>query len=192
MGPRGSAKGAYVRGREVALLSGKVHGWSDRKVTALVLVKDASEDGRGVEIRNAIGVDLTGRWMSARRGPARRHVLEPSKLTCEGRIRNRGERTESHCHPPAPPFAGFRSYRPGMSVGMERRRKGVGDLQTVVRDWGVTSFFTELDVLVLHAGRRFERWRSSAPQAHLLINLPACLANQRRRWPAGRASVSPI
>ena len=106
MGPRGSAKGAYVRGGEVALLSGEVHGWSDRKVTALVLVKDASEDGRGVEIRNAIGVDLTDRRMSARRGPARRHVPEPSKLTCEGRVRNRGEDGE----PLSPTSAAVRRF----------------------------------------------------------------------------------
>ena len=35
--------------------------------------------------------------------------------------------------------------------------KGVGYLQTVVSDWGVTSFFVKVDVLVLHPGRSFER-----------------------------------
>ena len=52
------AKGTYVRGRKIALLGGEIYGWSDREVTALVLVKDASEDGGGVEVRNAIGLDL--------------------------------------------------------------------------------------------------------------------------------------
>ena len=35
-------------------------------MAALVLVKDASEDGGGVEIGNAIGFDLE--WVRARRG----------------------------------------------------------------------------------------------------------------------------
>jgi len=51
--------GAYVRGREVTLLGGKVYGRSDREVATLILVENASENGRGVEIRNAIGVDWT-------------------------------------------------------------------------------------------------------------------------------------
>lgn len=46
-----------VGGREVALLGGEVYGRSDREVTALVLVEDASEDRGGVEIGNAIGLD---------------------------------------------------------------------------------------------------------------------------------------
>jgi hypothetical protein len=37
-------------------------------VTALVLVEDASEDGGGVEIWNAIGLDLRGGWVGVRRG----------------------------------------------------------------------------------------------------------------------------
>jgi len=61
------AKGAYVRGRKVALLGGEIYGWSDREVTALVLVEDASEEGGGVEVRNAIGLDLRGGLVRFRR-----------------------------------------------------------------------------------------------------------------------------
>lgn len=39
------------------MLGGKVYGWGDREVTALVLVEDSGEDGGGVEIWNAIGLD---------------------------------------------------------------------------------------------------------------------------------------
>lgn len=53
----GEGKRSYVRGREVILLGGKVYGWGDREVTALVLVEDSGEDGGGVEIWNAIGLD---------------------------------------------------------------------------------------------------------------------------------------
>jgi len=70
----------YVRGREVALLGGKVRRGSDREMATLVLVEDASEDGRGVEIWNAIGVDWTEGWVKARRG-SEAGVPEPSKLT---------------------------------------------------------------------------------------------------------------
>lgn len=54
---REEGKGTYVRGREVALLGRKVYGGGYREVTALVLVKDASEDRGGVEIGNAVGFD---------------------------------------------------------------------------------------------------------------------------------------
>jgi len=37
-------------------------------MTALVLVKDASEDGRGVEVRNAIGLDSREGLMRVRSG----------------------------------------------------------------------------------------------------------------------------
>ena len=62
------AEGTYVRGRKVALLGGEIYGWSDREVTALVLVKDAGEDGGGVEIWSAIGLDLREGRMRVRTG----------------------------------------------------------------------------------------------------------------------------
>jgi len=65
---RGEGK-TYVRGREIALLGGEVYCRSDREVTALVLVEDASEDGGGVEIRNTIGLDWTDGRVRDSRGP---------------------------------------------------------------------------------------------------------------------------
>ena len=62
------------------MLGGKVHGWSDREMAALILVEDASKDGRGVEIWNTIGVDWTDVWVKAIWGPEV-GVPEPSKLT---------------------------------------------------------------------------------------------------------------
>lgn len=87
-------EGTYVRGWEIALLGGEVYGWSDREVATLVLVKDASEDGGGVEIGNAIRVDLTDGWtrlekrIGARWG---RDTPEPSKLICERGLESEGQ-----------------------------------------------------------------------------------------------------
>lgn len=70
LGARGRGEGrTYVRGREVTLLGGKVDGRSDGEVAALVLVEDASEDGGGVEIGNAIGLDWTDGWVRTGQRP---------------------------------------------------------------------------------------------------------------------------
>jgi hypothetical protein len=45
---------AYVRVWEIVLLHVEMLHWGDRKVTSLVLVKDAREDGRGVKVRYAV------------------------------------------------------------------------------------------------------------------------------------------
>jgi len=49
-------------------------------MATLILVEDASEDGRGVEIWNAVGVDWTDGWVKAIWG-SEAGVPEPSKLT---------------------------------------------------------------------------------------------------------------
>ena len=49
-----------VRGRQVALLCREAYGGSDGKVTAFVLVENASKDGGGVEIGDTIGLDWSG------------------------------------------------------------------------------------------------------------------------------------
>jgi hypothetical protein len=75
----GEGDGTYVRGREVALLGREVYGGSDREVAALVLVEDASKDGGGVEIGNAIRFDCTDGWVRAKRDRgSRTHQSRPS------------------------------------------------------------------------------------------------------------------
>ena len=102
-------------------------------MTAFVLVEDASEDGRGVEIRNTIGFDWTDGLVRATRG-SEAGIPEPSKLTWKRRIRDPGavERTESHCCSPVRLFSGSRCCGSGMSV--ETEMKGVSEWDTY-RPW---------------------------------------------------------
>ena len=69
---------------------------------------------------------------------------------------------EGHCYSPVLPSSGFRYFGSGTSVEVQGRRKSVGNLQSVVSDCGVTPFFTKLYILVLHAGRCWERYKASA------------------------------
>ena len=143
------------------MLGGKVFGRSNRKVASLVFVKDASEDGRGVEIWNAIGLDWTDGWVSAMRESGNRRTgTVQADLTKEEDQGSGGGREDGE--PLLLTSAAVLKF-PMLWVGDVG---GDGDegqgctwdgLQTVVRDCGVTSFFVEVNVFVLHPGRCFER-----------------------------------
>lgn len=129
----GEQKRACVRGREVTLLGGKVYGRSDREVAALVLVEDASEDGGGVEIGNAVGLDWTGGDESYARIRIGWGAPEPSELTWRGGLGIKGQEkgrravVAHHC--------GRSHVSNAVGRGRRRRRIGEGNAWWTHRPW---------------------------------------------------------
>jgi hypothetical protein len=122
-GERGG--GTYVRRREVALLGGEIYGGSDREMTALVFVEDASKDGGGVEIGDAVRLDWTTSEGEIEGDLDLLGAPDPSKLTWRRRVRDQEEWRERRCcRSRVRLFSDFRCCEAVMSVGGNGGEKG--------------------------------------------------------------------